>query len=208
MTSLRFTELYNIIKTRKSIRAGLIISDNFDWNVRGIDIVRNLGWLDQELYIESSWLDVCQRIDYFTAITVYKSLAGLQPNYRLFMVAIQIFWESKAHHTALLDASAAPPLGRSFLSRLCSLKKARWIFSCNVEISWTFASFVLQSFPCSDIKTPFISKGVTLLLPFSTFNKGHQVLWAWGPQGLDVQFLIYTDVRSLFCLIVYYRKNE
>ena len=47
-----------------------IISDNFDWNVRGIDIVKDLGWLN-----------VCQRRDYFTAITVYKSLAGLQPSY-------------------------------------------------------------------------------------------------------------------------------
>ena len=40
-----------------------------DWNVRGIDIVKDLGWLN-----------VCQRRDYFTAITVYL-LAGLQPSY-------------------------------------------------------------------------------------------------------------------------------
>ena len=39
------------------------------------------------------------------------------------MVAIQIFWEGKAHNTSLLDALAAPLLGRSFLSCLCSLKK-------------------------------------------------------------------------------------
>ena len=51
-------------------RAARIISDNFDWNVRGIDIVKDLGWLN-----------VYQQRDYFTAITVYKSLVGLQPSY-------------------------------------------------------------------------------------------------------------------------------
>ena len=51
-------------------RAARIITDNFDWNVSGIAIVKNLGWLN-----------VCQRRDYFTALTVHKSLVGLQPNY-------------------------------------------------------------------------------------------------------------------------------
>ena len=58
------------ILQRLQNRAARIISDNFDWNVRGIDIVKYLGWIN-----------VCQRRDYFTAITVYKSLAGLQPSY-------------------------------------------------------------------------------------------------------------------------------
>ena len=58
------------ILQRLQNRAARIISDNFDWNVRGIAIAKDLGWLN-----------VCQRRDYFTAITVYKSLAGLQPSY-------------------------------------------------------------------------------------------------------------------------------
>ena len=49
---------------------GDILSGNFDWNVRGIDIVKDLGWLN-----------VCQPSYYFTAITVYKSPVGLQPSY-------------------------------------------------------------------------------------------------------------------------------
>ena len=56
------------ILQRLQNQAARIISDNFDWNVRGIDIVKDLGWLN-----------VCQRRDYFTAITVY--IAGLQPSY-------------------------------------------------------------------------------------------------------------------------------
>ena len=47
-------------------RYGLLVTI---WNVRGIDVVKDLGWLK-----------VCQRRDYFTAITVYL-LAGLQPSY-------------------------------------------------------------------------------------------------------------------------------
>ena len=39
-------------------------------SVSVITIVKDLGWLN-----------VCQRRDYFTALTVYKSLAGLQPSY-------------------------------------------------------------------------------------------------------------------------------
>ena len=58
------------ILQRLQNRAERIISDNCDWNVIGIDSVKYLGWLN-----------VCQRRDYFTAITVYKFLVGLQPSY-------------------------------------------------------------------------------------------------------------------------------
>ena len=50
-------------------QAAIIITDNFDWNVSGVTIVKNLGWLN-----------VCQRRDRSNSL-VYKSLAGLQPNY-------------------------------------------------------------------------------------------------------------------------------
>ena len=58
------------ILQRLQNRAAPIISDNFDWDVRGIDIVKDLGWLN-----------VCQRRNYYTIITAYKSLVGLQPSY-------------------------------------------------------------------------------------------------------------------------------
>ena len=47
-------------------RAARINTDNFDWNVSGIPIVKDLGWLN-----------VCQRRDDFTALTVFKSFVGL-----------------------------------------------------------------------------------------------------------------------------------
>ena len=65
-----FSDVNCKILERLQNRAARIISDPFAWNVRGIDIVKDLGWLN-----------VCQRRNYFTAITVYKSLVGLQLSY-------------------------------------------------------------------------------------------------------------------------------
>ena len=48
-------------------RHGLLVTI---WNVRGIDVVKDLGWLN-----------VCQRRDYVTAVIVYHS-TGLQPSYK------------------------------------------------------------------------------------------------------------------------------
>lgn len=51
-------------------KAARIISGIFDWNVRGIDIVNDLGWMN-----------VRERCNYLTSILVYKALNNLAPNY-------------------------------------------------------------------------------------------------------------------------------
>lgn len=51
-------------------RAARIITGNYDRDVHGIDIVKDLGWFN-----------IRQRRDYFTAILVYKSLNGMSPDY-------------------------------------------------------------------------------------------------------------------------------
>ena len=51
-------------------RAARIITDNFDWNVSARTYDHCFGWLN-----------VCQRKDLFTSLTIYESLTGLQPNY-------------------------------------------------------------------------------------------------------------------------------
>ena len=51
-------------------RAARIITGNYDRNIRGIDLVKDLGWFN-----------VRQRRDYFTALLVYKSLNGISPDY-------------------------------------------------------------------------------------------------------------------------------
>ena len=53
-------------------RAARLITNNFDFNTRGIDIVRDLGWLN-----------ITQRRDYFTALLVFKSLSGNLPDHIL-----------------------------------------------------------------------------------------------------------------------------
>ncbi len=51
-------------------RAARIITGNYDRDVRGIDLVKDLGWFN-----------IRQRRDYFTALLVFKSLNGMSPDY-------------------------------------------------------------------------------------------------------------------------------
>lgn len=50
--------------------AARIITGNYDWTVRGINLVSELGWQN-----------VAQRRDYFTALQVFKGLNGMAPDY-------------------------------------------------------------------------------------------------------------------------------
>ena len=52
-------------------RAARIIAGNFDYtNVRGIDIVKRL-----------KWINIIERRDYFVALTVFKCIRGMAPTY-------------------------------------------------------------------------------------------------------------------------------
>ena len=52
-------------------RAARILIGDFDYvHVRGIDIVKNL-----------KWMNVIQRSDYFVALSVFKCINGLSPSY-------------------------------------------------------------------------------------------------------------------------------
>lgn len=51
-------------------RAARIVTGNYSWNVRGTDLVSELGWQN-----------VTQRRDYFTALLVFKALHGMAPVY-------------------------------------------------------------------------------------------------------------------------------
>ena len=51
-------------------RAARIISGTYTRDVRGIELVKDLGWLS-----------IRQRRDYFTGILVFKALNGLSPDY-------------------------------------------------------------------------------------------------------------------------------
>lgn len=51
-------------------RAARILTINYDWNTRGINLVKDLGWQN-----------VLQRRDYFTVVQVFKALHSLAPDY-------------------------------------------------------------------------------------------------------------------------------
>ena len=69
LTVWGFTSPHNLHLIQKmQNRAARLITNNFDFNTRGIDIVRDLGWLN-----------ITQRRDYFTAFLVFKSLSGNLP---------------------------------------------------------------------------------------------------------------------------------
>ena len=52
-------------------RAARIITGEFDYiHVRGIDIVKNL-----------KWMNVIQRRDYFVALSMFKCIHGMSPSY-------------------------------------------------------------------------------------------------------------------------------
>jgi hypothetical protein len=66
-----FTSGINLQRVQRlQNRAARIITGNFDFFIRGIDLVKQLGWQT-----------VSQRRDYFTCLTVFKSLRGLAPHY-------------------------------------------------------------------------------------------------------------------------------
>ncbi len=64
------SNVYIDMVQRLQNRAARIIIGNYDRDVRGIDLVRDLGWLN-----------VRERRDYFTSILVYKALNELAPNH-------------------------------------------------------------------------------------------------------------------------------
>ena len=64
------SNVYVKMVQRLQNRAARIITANYDRDVRGIDIVKELGWMN-----------VSQRRDYFTAVLVYKSLHGIAPDH-------------------------------------------------------------------------------------------------------------------------------
>ena len=73
LTVWGFTSSHNLHLIQKmQNRAARLITNNFDFNTRGIDIVRDLGWLN-----------ITQRRDYFTALLVFKSLSGNLPDHIL-----------------------------------------------------------------------------------------------------------------------------
>ena len=51
-------------------RAARLLAQNFDWNIRGIDIVRGLGWQN-----------VKERYCFLSCCPTYKSLNNLAPYY-------------------------------------------------------------------------------------------------------------------------------
>ena len=67
-----FTSKYNLSKVQRlQNRAARIITGDFDYvHVRGIDIVKNL-----------KWMNVIQRRDYFVALSVFKCIHGMSPSY-------------------------------------------------------------------------------------------------------------------------------
>ena len=66
-----YTSNCNMYKIqRMQNRAARIITGNFDFNVRGVELVKQLGWQS-----------VSQRRDYFTCLTVFKCLRDLAPSY-------------------------------------------------------------------------------------------------------------------------------
>ena len=73
LTVWGFTSSHNLhLIQEMQNRVARLITNNFDFNTRGIDIVRDLGWLN-----------ITQRRDYFTALLVFKSLSGNLPDHIL-----------------------------------------------------------------------------------------------------------------------------
>ena len=72
LTIWGFTSKYNLSKVKRlQTRAARIITGEFDYiHVRGIDIVKNL-----------KWMNVIQRRDYFVALSMFKCIHGMSPSY-------------------------------------------------------------------------------------------------------------------------------
>ena len=67
-----FTTKYNLAKVQRlQNRVARIITGDFDYfHFRGIDIVKNL-----------KWMNFIQRRDYFVALSVFKCIHGMSPSY-------------------------------------------------------------------------------------------------------------------------------
>ena len=59
-----------LLLQRLQNRAARIITGMYDWNISARNIVNNLGWMN-----------IKQRIDYFTSLLTFKALNGLTPTY-------------------------------------------------------------------------------------------------------------------------------
>ena len=71
LTVWGFTSNKNLNKLQKfQNRAAQIITNNFNWDIRGVNIVKDLGGLN-----------IKQRRDYFVGLLVFKSLDNLLPDY-------------------------------------------------------------------------------------------------------------------------------
>ena len=71
LTVWGFTSNKNLNRLQKfQNRAARIITNNFNWDIRGVNIVKDLGWLN-----------IKQRRDYFVGLLVFKSLNNLLPAY-------------------------------------------------------------------------------------------------------------------------------
>ena len=71
LTVWGLTSKQNLNKLQKyQNRSSRIITNNFDWDIRGVEIVKDLGWLN-----------INQRRDYFLSLLVFKSQIGLLPDY-------------------------------------------------------------------------------------------------------------------------------
>ena len=66
-----FTSNTNLNRLKKVSKASArIITNNPNWDIRGVNIVKDLGWLN-----------IKQRRDYFEGLLVFKSLNNLLPDY-------------------------------------------------------------------------------------------------------------------------------
>ena len=82
-------------------RAARLITHNFDRDVRSIDIVKQLGWQS-----------VTERRDYFTIVTVFKSLNGLLPPYMQDMFTYSHNMVSRTTRSTARNDLYVPPVNR------------------------------------------------------------------------------------------------
>ena len=70
LTVWGFTSNKNLNRIQKfQNRAAWTITNNFNWDIRGVNIVKDLGWLN-----------IKQHRDYFVGLLVFKSLNNLLPD--------------------------------------------------------------------------------------------------------------------------------
>ena len=116
LTIWGFTSQYNLSKVQRlQNRAARIITGEFDYiHVRGIDIVKNL-----------KWMNVIQRRDYFVALSMFKCIHGMSPSY--LSDCITMYNEIAVRDTGaftssyLVSVPHAPLLFSRILSRIGAL---------------------------------------------------------------------------------------